>query len=136
MSINITVNGRLTKDPELRHTQTGKLVTNFGLAHNFRERVSGQMRDVTTVVFDASVWEEGGAVEVAETLATKRLPDPVELPGVRMCRRQLRRTPRVDHHGSRPFSNDERPVGGNLPGAAPALCLGMHCRSAIDGGRC
>ena len=31
MSINITVNGRLTKDPELRQTQTGKLVTNFGL---------------------------------------------------------------------------------------------------------
>ncbi|HEY6686123.1 MAG TPA: single-stranded DNA-binding protein [Propionibacteriaceae bacterium] len=66
MSINITVNGRLTRDPALRQTQSGKQVFSFGLAHNFRERVSGQMRDVTTVFFDASVWEEDGAVEVAE----------------------------------------------------------------------
>jgi single stranded DNA-binding protein len=66
MSINITVNGRLTRDPALRQTQSGKQVVSFGLAHNFRERVSGQMRDVTTVFFDASVWKEDGAVEVAE----------------------------------------------------------------------
>lgn len=39
MSINITVTGRLTKDPELRQTRSGKLVTSFGLAHNFHARV-------------------------------------------------------------------------------------------------
>jgi single stranded DNA-binding protein len=66
MSINITVNGRLTRDPALRKTQSGKLVCSFGLAHNFRERAAGQMRDVTTIFFDASVWEEDGAAEVAE----------------------------------------------------------------------
>jgi single-stranded DNA-binding protein len=66
MSINITVNGRLTRDPALRQTQSGKQVFSFGLAHNFRERVTGQMRDVTTIFFDVSVWEEDGAVEVAE----------------------------------------------------------------------
>jgi single-strand DNA-binding protein len=71
MSINITVNGRLTKDPELRQTQTGKLVTNFGLAHNFRERAGNQFKDVVTVFFDASVWEEDGAAEVAELGLTK-----------------------------------------------------------------
>jgi single-stranded DNA-binding protein len=49
MSINITVNGRLTRDPALRQTQSGKQVFSFGLAHNFRERVTGQMRDVTTI---------------------------------------------------------------------------------------
>ena len=57
MSIDITVTGRLTKDPELRKTQSGKLVTSFGLAHNFRERAGSQFNDVATVFFDASVWE-------------------------------------------------------------------------------
>ena len=64
MSIDITVTGRLTKDPELRKTQSGKLVTSFRLAHNFRERAGSQFNDVATVFFDASVWEEDGAAEV------------------------------------------------------------------------
>ena len=38
MSINITVAGRLTKALELQRTKTGRLVTRFDLAHNFRER--------------------------------------------------------------------------------------------------
>jgi single-strand DNA-binding protein len=71
MSINITVNGRLTRDPELRQTQTGKLVTSFGLAHNFRERAGNDLKDVATIFFDASVWEEDGAAEVAKLGLTK-----------------------------------------------------------------
>jgi single-strand DNA-binding protein len=71
MTINITVTGRLTKDPELRRTQSGKLVTNFGLAHNFCERAGNQFNDVGTVFFDASVSEEDGAAEVAELGLTK-----------------------------------------------------------------
>ena len=72
MSIDITVIGRLTKDPELRKTKSGNLVTIFGLAHNFRERGSNnQFKDVTTLFFDASVWEESGAAEVAELGLTK-----------------------------------------------------------------
>ena len=71
MSIEITVTGRLTKDPELRKTQSGKLVTSFGLAHNFRERAGNQFKDVVTVFFDASVREEDGATEVAELGLTK-----------------------------------------------------------------
>jgi single-strand DNA-binding protein len=64
--INITVNGRLTRDPELRKTQSGKLVTSFGLAHNFYERAGNALKDVATIFFDASVWEEDGTAEVAE----------------------------------------------------------------------
>jgi single-strand DNA-binding protein len=71
MSINITVTGRLTKDPELRKTQSGKLVTSFGLAHNFRERAGNDIKDVATLLFDAAVWEEAGAAEVAELGLTK-----------------------------------------------------------------
>ena len=37
-AMSITVTGRLIKDPELCKTQSGKLVTSFGLAHNFLER--------------------------------------------------------------------------------------------------
>jgi single-stranded DNA-binding protein len=75
MSIDITVTGRLTKDPELRRTQSGKLVTNFGLAHNSRERAGNEFKDVVTVFFDASVWEDDGVnligqmTHVAETSA-------------------------------------------------------------------
>ena len=48
------------------------MVTNFGLAHNFRcERAGNQFKDVVTVFFDASVWEEDGAAEVAELGLTK-----------------------------------------------------------------
>jgi len=57
--------------PELRKTPSGKLVTSFGLAHNFRERTGNQFNDVATVFFDASVWEEDGAAEVAELGLTK-----------------------------------------------------------------
>jgi single-strand DNA-binding protein len=71
MSINITVNGRLTKAPELRTTQSGKVVTKFGLAHNFRERAGGNLSDVATIFFDVNVWEEDGAAEVAELGLTK-----------------------------------------------------------------
>jgi single stranded DNA-binding protein len=71
MSINITVTGRLTKDPALRKTQSGKLVTSFGLAHNFRERAGNDIKDVATLFFDAAVWEEAGAAEVAELGLTK-----------------------------------------------------------------
>jgi single-stranded DNA-binding protein len=81
MSIDITVTGRLTKDPELRKTQSGKLVTSFGLAHNFRERAGNQFNDVATVFFDASVWEEDGAAEVAELGLTKGTVSPSRASG-------------------------------------------------------
>jgi len=71
MSIKITVEGHLTKAPELRKTTLGKSVTRFDLAHNFRERLGKDFKDVATIFFSASVWEEDGAAEVAELGLTK-----------------------------------------------------------------
>jgi single-strand DNA-binding protein len=71
MSIKITVEGHLTKAPELRTTTSGKSVTRFDLAPNFRERVGKDFKDVATIFFSASVWEEDGAAEVAELGLTK-----------------------------------------------------------------
>jgi single-stranded DNA-binding protein len=71
MSIKITVEGHLTKAPELRKTTLGKSVTRFDLAHNFRERLGKDFKDVATIFFSASVWEEYGAPEVAELGLTK-----------------------------------------------------------------
>ena len=73
MSIKITVDGHLTKAPELRKTTSCKSVTRFDLAHNFREHVGKDFSDVATIFFSASVWEEeeDGAVEVAELGLTK-----------------------------------------------------------------
>jgi len=73
MSIKITVDGHLTKAPELRKTTSGRSVTRFDLAHNFREHVGKDFSDVATIFFSASVWEEeeDGAVEVAELGLTK-----------------------------------------------------------------
>jgi len=71
MSIKITVDGHLTKAPELRKTTSGKSVTRFDIAHNFRERVGKDFSDVATIFFSASVWEEDGAAEVAELGLTK-----------------------------------------------------------------
>ena len=70
MSIKITVEGHLTKAPELRKTTLGKSVTRFDL-HNFRERLGKDFKDVATIFFSASVWEEDGAPEVAELGLTK-----------------------------------------------------------------
>ncbi|HWH99278.1 MAG TPA: single-stranded DNA-binding protein [Propionibacteriaceae bacterium] len=69
--IKITVDGHLTKAPELRKTTSCKSVTRFDLAHNFREHVGKDFSDVATIFFSASVWEEDGAVEVAELGLTK-----------------------------------------------------------------
>jgi single-stranded DNA-binding protein len=66
MSIKITVEGHLTKAPELRKTTLRKSVTRFDLAHNFRERLGKDFKDVATIFFSATVWEEYGAPEVAE----------------------------------------------------------------------
>lgn len=55
--------GNLTRDPELRYTQTGKAVTDFGLAVNrsFTDK-NGTKRD-STVFVDITLW--GRLAEVA-----------------------------------------------------------------------
>jgi single-strand DNA-binding protein len=67
---NFTVQvGNLTDDPELRFTQSGIPVTNFGLAVNQRIReADGSWRDGETSFFRVNVWRDQ-AENVAESLA-------------------------------------------------------------------
>ena len=48
----ITIIGHLTKDAEIRYTQTGKAVVNFSLAYNHDKE--------TVSFFDVTVWGEYG----------------------------------------------------------------------------
>lgn len=67
---NFTVQvGNLTDDPELRFTQNGTPVTNFGLAVNQRIReADGSWRDGETSFFRVNVWRDQ-AENVTESLA-------------------------------------------------------------------
>ncbi|MBL9088844.1 MAG: single-stranded DNA-binding protein [Planctomycetia bacterium] len=53
--------GRLTRDPETRHTQGGQSVTNFGLAVNrsYRKKDSDEKVEETTFI-DVEAWGVGG----------------------------------------------------------------------------
>lgn len=55
--ITITGNGRLTRDPELRSTQSGKSVTTLSVASDSRDRQDG------TTYVDLVLWE--GSAEAA-----------------------------------------------------------------------
>jgi single-strand DNA-binding protein len=68
-SDNFTVQiGNLTNDPELRFTNNGTAVTNFGLAVNSRVKdADGSWRDGETHFFKVNVWRDQ-AENVAESL--------------------------------------------------------------------
>ena len=53
--------GRLTRDPETRHTSGGNSVTNFGMAINrsYRKKDSDELVEETTFV-DIEAWGKGG----------------------------------------------------------------------------
>ena len=55
----IILMGRLTRDPELRHTQTGTAVASFSLAvdRDFKDKATG---DRTTDVIDVVAWRQTG----------------------------------------------------------------------------
>ena len=55
----ITVVGNLTRDPELRYTQSGKGVCNFSVASNRRYQVNGEWESKPTY-FDCSAWDALG----------------------------------------------------------------------------
>ena len=56
---HITIMGRLTRDPELRHTQTGTAVASFTLAvdRDFKDKATG---DCTTDFIDVVAWRQTG----------------------------------------------------------------------------
>jgi single-strand DNA-binding protein len=68
-SDNFTVQvGNLTNDPELRFTNSGTAVANFGLAVNTRVKdANGAWRDGDTHFFRVNVWRDQ-AENVAESL--------------------------------------------------------------------
>jgi single-strand DNA-binding protein len=68
-SDNFTVQiGNLTNDPELRFTNNGIPVTNFGLAVNTRVKDGDTWRDGDTHFFRVNVWRDQ-AENVAESLS-------------------------------------------------------------------
>jgi single-strand DNA-binding protein len=62
-----TITANVTRDPELRYTDSGKAVVNLPLAHNSRTKVDGQWVDSETTYLEAELWEDM-AEHVAETL--------------------------------------------------------------------
>lgn len=56
---NICLMGRLTRDPDLRQTQTGKFVASFAIAvdRNYKDRESGER---TTDFIDIVAWGQTG----------------------------------------------------------------------------
>ena len=56
---HIVLMGRLTRDPELRHTQTGTAVASFSLAvdRDFKDKATG---DRTTDFIDVVAWRQTG----------------------------------------------------------------------------
>jgi single-strand DNA-binding protein len=59
--------GRITREPELKYTGTGKAVLNLGVAVNDRVQQNGEWVDETTF-YEVSVWE-ATAERLAERLS-------------------------------------------------------------------
>ena len=55
----LTITGNLTKDPELRTTQTGKDVCTFTVAVNRKKKIQGQP---DADYFRVTAWEERGKI--------------------------------------------------------------------------
>jgi single-stranded DNA-binding protein len=56
---------------QIANIEADNVVVTFDLAHNFRERAGNGIKDVAAIFFNANVWEEDGAAEVAELGLTK-----------------------------------------------------------------
>ncbi len=62
---SIIIDGRLTKDPEMRYTQDNKPMTSFALAHNERKKnKAGEWED------DATYWDVTIFGKQAETISS------------------------------------------------------------------
>ena len=53
--------GRLTRDPELRHTQNGKAVASFSLANGRSYTTNGEKKEFTSF-FDCIAWDKLGEI--------------------------------------------------------------------------
>jgi single-strand DNA-binding protein len=64
----ITITGNLTRDPELRYTQSGSASCSFGVAVNRRYQQNGEWVDAPTNFFNVVIWAQHGE-NVAASLA-------------------------------------------------------------------
>lgn len=55
---NLAIEGRLTRDPELRYTANGVAQATFGIAQNHRRKVNGEWVDAETFFFDVVCWRD------------------------------------------------------------------------------
>lgn len=53
---DITIKGNLTRDPELRFTQSGQAICNLGVAVNRRYQQNGEWVDGPTQFFNVTCW--------------------------------------------------------------------------------
>ncbi len=56
----ITLVGNLTREPELKFTQTGRAVASFGIAVGRRYQVNGEWKEQTSY-FNVTAWGQLGA---------------------------------------------------------------------------
>lgn len=56
MSVNVTLVGNITREPELRFTNGGKAVAKFGIAVNRRFQANGEWKEQTSF-FDVQCWD-------------------------------------------------------------------------------
>ena len=129
----IILMGRLTRDPELRHTQTGTAVASFSLAvdRDFKDKATG---DRTTDFIDVVAWRQTG--EFVSRYFTKGRMAVVE------GRLQLRDWTDRDGNKRRSaevvadnvyFGDSRRDAGGDY-GSAPSYGAPAYSAPAPSGG--
>jgi single-strand DNA-binding protein len=67
MTAQVTIIGRLTKDPELRFTPSGDAVASFSVAVNERIKDGNEWKDGETSFYEVKAWRKL-AEQTAETL--------------------------------------------------------------------
>lgn len=58
---NVSIIGRLTKDPELKHLKSDSSVCKFTIAHNRKFKVNGDSREEVSF-FDCTAWGKQGEI--------------------------------------------------------------------------
>ncbi len=107
---SVTLVGNITRDPELRFTNTGQATTSFGLAVNRRwQNRQTQEWEEATSFFDIVCWREM-AENAAESLAPG-LPGDRDRPARAAQLGDPRRGQTVQGRGGRRRDRPEHPLG-------------------------
>lgn len=90
MSANISINGRLGRDPETKFANSGTVITHLSVVSNTRKNVNGEWRDADTSWWDVKAFSALGEA-VTEEL---RKGDLVTITGT------IKQTKWTDKHGN------------------------------------